>query len=85
MHAPRHVGRRDDLLLAQAHRGRQADALRVAALFAAGPEIELTDFTDNVEGLRHLGEAAAVASGATVRVPRRAMSPGATCALTCVR
>ena len=32
------------------------NALRVAALFASGPEIELSDFTENVEGLRHLGE-----------------------------
>jgi transcriptional regulator with GAF, ATPase, and Fis domain/Tfp pilus assembly protein PilF len=30
------------------------NALRVAALFARGPEIALSDFTDNVEGLRQL-------------------------------
>jgi len=30
------------------------NALRVAALFARGNEISLTDFVDNVEGLRHL-------------------------------
>jgi DNA-binding NtrC family response regulator len=32
------------------------NALRVAGLFARGPEIEPCDFTDNVEGLRHLRE-----------------------------
>jgi len=39
------------------------NALRVAALFAPGPEIELTDFTDNVEGLRHLDEVDSLATG----------------------
>jgi sigma-54 specific flagellar transcriptional regulator A len=38
------------------------NALRVAALFATGPKIELTDFTENVEGLRHIDEAPAPAS-----------------------
>ena len=32
------------------------NALRVASLFARGEEIELSDFTDNVEGLRYLAE-----------------------------
>ena len=34
------------------------NALRVAGLFARGEEIDLADFTDNVEGLRHLKERA---------------------------
>ncbi|MBW2455672.1 MAG: sigma 54-interacting transcriptional regulator [Deltaproteobacteria bacterium] len=48
------------------------NALRVAALFAAGPKIELTDFTENVEGLRHLGEAPALtgAAGSAPTEPR---------------
>jgi DNA-binding NtrC family response regulator len=32
------------------------NALRVAALFAKGDSIEIADFTDNVEGLRHLAQ-----------------------------
>ncbi len=39
------------------------NALRVAALFAVGPKIELSDFTENVEGLRHIGEATALGDG----------------------
>ena len=38
------------------------NALRVAALFARGAEIELSDFVDNVEGLRHLHEPTASSS-----------------------
>jgi DNA-binding NtrC family response regulator len=33
------------------------NGLRVAALFAAGSTIEVSDFTENVEGLRHLADA----------------------------
>ncbi len=56
------------------------NALRVAALFARGDRIELSDFTENVEGLRHLastpdGQTGRVSDWGTVPPPPRDSTP----------
>ena len=52
------------------------NALRVAALFARGPEIELNDFTDNVESLRELANLPASEHDETRDVPASSSTGG---------